>query len=209
MPKAQNDFFDQFALEDEDVKRDFLCSYAYALLDQHETEPLQRAIDLLNDEWELDPEATPELVKSWLEDTEAISLAKTKVQQEIRKDNALQKFREHREAGATFMASMKATGEDAAFMTHALEKANMFELSPERLKILRQARREEYQAKAFKARQKAYRMLSNKVEEAMKNADFSSLSADKLADIMLKLTQVTKEDEPPVMSIEIDWRKKI
>ena len=58
MTKAQKAFFKQIELEEEDVKRDFLTSYAYGLLDQEENDPLQRALDMLNDEWELDPEAT-------------------------------------------------------------------------------------------------------------------------------------------------------
>ncbi len=209
MTKAQKAFFEQIELEEEDVKRDFLISYAYGLLDENEDEPLQRAIEMLNAEWELDPKATSAIVQLWIDDKEAVSLAKLGIEAENRKGIAIQKFREQREAGATYTESVKATGEDPGYMTQVLKEANMFELSPERLRILRQARHEEYRSKAFRARQKAYRLISSKVEKAMKNADFSSVSPDKLADIMLKLSQITKEDEPPIMSIEFDWNKKI
>lgn len=94
-------------------------------------------------------------------------------------------------------------------MTQAIEQANQFELNPERLKMLRQARKEDYAHKAFKARQKAYRLISSKVEKAMKKADFSSLPPDKLADVMLKLAQITKEEEPPEMTVRLDWNREI
>lgn len=59
MARAQKAFFEQIELEEEDVKRDFLTSYAYGLLDEEENEPVLRAVDMLNDEWELNPLATP------------------------------------------------------------------------------------------------------------------------------------------------------
>lgn len=209
MTKAQKAFFEQMGSDTEEIKQDFLTNYAYGLVDKEETEPIQYAVDTINSDWDLEPAATSQTVQPWLEDKQAVNFAKLRVEEEIRKQQALFKFSEQREAGATFMASMKAAGEDAPFITRALEKANAFQVNPERLKILRQARREEYQVKAFKARQKAYRMLSNKVEKALKDADFSSLPADKLADIMLKLTQVSKEDTPPEMSIKLDWTREV
>ena len=86
----------------------------------------------------MDPLATPAILQPWIEDEEAIRLAKLRVEADLRKETAIQKFREQREAGATFMDSVKAAGEDAGYMTHVLKQANMFELSPERLKILHQ-----------------------------------------------------------------------
>ena len=58
MTKAQKTFFEQIELEEEDVKRGLLTSYANGLLDEDEKDSVQRAVDITNDEWELDPEAT-------------------------------------------------------------------------------------------------------------------------------------------------------
>ena len=50
MTRIQKAFFEQIELEEEDVKRDFLTSYVYGLLDEEEKKPVQRAVDMLNDE---------------------------------------------------------------------------------------------------------------------------------------------------------------
>lgn len=88
MTKAQKAFFEQIALEEEDVKRDFYSTYAYRLLDPEQKNPLERTIEFLNEDWELDPPATPAILKDWIEDEEAIIIAKISVKEEKRKHKA-------------------------------------------------------------------------------------------------------------------------
>ncbi len=98
------------------------------------------------------------------------------------------------------MEIAKAAGEDPSYMSHALTTCRDYELGQDRFKLLRKMRREE-------SRQKAYRAISRKIEKAMRKADFSTLRPDKQADIMLKLAQITKGDEPPEMMIRLDWKQ--
>ena len=201
-------FYAELGEDYDEAREDFLAYYAHSLIDG-EQDPVKQAYDCFFDNWEFEVKVSIEEVKPWAEDEKAVKLALIKAKEDVRREKAIQAFRHKREAGSTFLQAVKASGEDAAYMTHVVKKANMFELDEKRLQVLRQARIEEHRSKAYKARQKAYRAISSKVKEAMKKADFSKLSPDKLADIMLKLTQITKEDEPPEMTIKLDWDREI
>ena len=207
MTDKQKAFFKQLNGEEMEAREDFLSSYAFGQLDEHVKDPLQHALAVFNSEWQLDKEATPESVQLWIEDEKAVNIARMKAEQVLRKEKAVQIFREQRQSGATFLESVKATGEDPAYMARVLENVLASELCPEQLRVLRLARVEDHKVTAYEKRQKTFDLIQGKVEKAMEDADFSSLPPDKLADILFKLSQLTKDEKPPEMSISFGFNR--
>ena len=205
MNAKRDAFLEQFddETELEEFKKDFIERYAWGLVYPDVEDPLQHAIEGIQDEWEMNPAPTGKDVEVWLEDEEAVRYAKVKAEHALRKENALQAFRDQRVSGGTFMQAVKAANVEPSYMAYALSASNDYEINGEHLEILRQARKEEYRLKAFKTRQKAYRLISSKVEAAMKEADFSKVAPEKLVDMMLKLAEITKEDEQPETVLRI------
>ena len=206
---TKDEFYEELDDHIHDFKTQFLSFYAQGAVDESIEDPLEFAIDMLQEDWEFESGIPEEAVTPWLEDTEALTIAKGRALFERRRMNAIDSFKKKRLAGATFAQASKAAGEKPEYMTQLIKSAPGYEIDEKQFSVLRQARKEEHQHKAYKARQKAYRMISSKVEEAMKTADFTQLPADKLADIILKLAQVTKEDTPPEMTIRVDWGKEV
>ena len=173
-----------------EAREDFLSSYVFGQLDENNKDPLQHALAVFNSEWQLDTEATPESVQLWIEDEKALNLARMKAEHVLRKEKAIQIFREHRQSGASFLESVKATGEDPAYMARVLENVLASELCPEQLRVLRLARVEDHKVSAYEKRQKTFDLIQGKVEKAMEDADFSSLPPDKLADISVSVIAI-------------------
>ncbi|MBX2819522.1 MAG: hypothetical protein KTR29_07565, partial [Rhodothermaceae bacterium] len=71
------------------------------------------------------------------------------------------------------------------------------------IRTLRSAQLEEHRMKAYRARQRVYNAIGDKIQKELAERDFSDVPTEKLAQLMLKLAELSKEDEPPQMSIQV------
>ena len=112
----KDEFYKEIELEYEDVKSQFLHSYAHGCVHEKVDDPLDYALGMLEDEWDLE-DVPEEAVTPWLEDTEALTIAKGRALFERRRMNAIDSFKRKRLAGATFAQASKAAGEKPEYMT--------------------------------------------------------------------------------------------
>ena len=103
------------------------------------------------------------------------------------------------------MQASKAVGENPVCLAQALLNAQDYELGGSWLAILHTARQEERQHKAYQVRNKAYKMISRKVEEALMEADLSKVEPAKLVSILLQLASLTREDGAPNMQVRVGY----
>ena len=94
-------------------------------------------------------------------------------------------------------------------MAQIIAKAFDFELYKEELSILKQARREDIRRAEHETRQEQLKTIRDKVAEAIKKADFTTLPPDKLCDISFKLNELMQADLKPEPTISIAPFKSI
>ena len=204
MSEATQAFEAQFD-ESEDLqemKEQFVCEYVAAELDQ-EDDPLEVASEALLEYLEWDVEPTREALQPWLDEmSEQIKWQRIQAMARRDVESTVHNFHKLRGEGRTVLSAARSLKKDPSYVLALARNKTSYDESNE-IRAMRAAQLEEHRMKAYRARQRVYNAMGDKIQKQLAERDFSDVSTDKLAQLMLKLAELSKEDEPPQMSIQV------
>lgn len=167
-------------------------------------DPAESTLQYLLDSYEYDTEPTVADIERFIEPhreelARRLPLKKMEVKRVLDQD----RFFELRGEGRTVASIARTLGADKDYLAHSAAQADFLDAKRERVRTAQAIRREEAQAKAYRARMRLLSKLTGKVETALETRDFSDVPTDKLAEMLLRLAQLTKEETPPPLSVSV------
>lgn len=117
---------------------------------------------------------------------------------------AVTTFHEMRAKGRTVAAIARALGLSPEALATLVETKST-ETEKDRTRAGISVRDEDRRHRAHRARTRALGKLQNQVETALAKADFSTLPPDKLADLLIRLAEISRESSPPSLSVSVGF----
>ena len=194
--------YDDDAEELQEIKEQFVCEYIAAELDE-EDDPIITAIEVISEMWDWDVEPSKEALEPWLDELKDLvdsQRKRTLARREL--NESVHTFHKLRGEGRTVLSASRSLKKDPAQMLAQARNKTSYDES-DKIRAMRAAQLEEHRMKAYRARQRIYNSIGGKIQKQLAERDFSDVSTDKLAQLMLKLAELSKEDEPPQMSIQV------
>ena len=197
-------FEEQFDSDAElkDLKEEFVGLHVESLQEQEE-DPFQATLEAMLDIWDFDVAPTVKVLQCWsVELQEEIEWQLNNARARAESEAAVLEFYRLRGEGRTVLSASRTLKKAPSEMM-ALVRLKTRHADSQEVRELREAQLEEHRMKAYRARQRVYNALGSKVQKELADRDFSEVPTEKLAQLMLRLTELSKEDEPPQMGIRI------
>lgn len=179
----------------EDIKRSYLLSLAYG----DEPDPAESTANYLLETyhgWDVEPtrDDVARLVAPHMEEIERDLPVKRR---EVEREMLADQFFDLRRKGRTVASIARSLGEEPNVLAHTAANAQFVTAKRSGVDLAHAIRLEEVRAKAYRARTRFLSKLTKKLETALETRDFSDVSSDKLADLMLRMAELTKDETPP------------
>lgn len=190
----------------QEIKEQFVYEYVVAKLDE-EDDPIITAIEVISEMLDWDVEPSKEALEPWLEElADLVDWQRERTLARREANESVHTFHKLRGEGRTVLSAARSLKKDPAQMLALARDKTSYDES-DQIRAMRTAQLEEHRMKAYRARQRIYNSIGSKIQKQLAERDFSDVPTDKLAQLMLKLAELSKEDEPTQMSIQLGTSK--
>lgn len=193
----------QFEPDDLADWRDHFVGYVVDFTVDEHADPVGATLDELLAAFEWDVEPTRADLDRWRGDLDTEvrdALPSAIAQASIQK--AVTAYHEMRGKGRTVASIARALNLTPDALGRLVAE-HSGEFDRKKTKALHAIRDEDRQHRAHRARSRALGRLQDKVEAALATADFTALPADKLADLLLRMAELSRADTPPALSVYV------
>ena len=193
-------------LDLEEWRETFVLDVAEAIVDEHD-DPVQAALDAMLEMYDgYAPDPTRADVERWRVELDAeIQEAIPGALMRATVYKAVDTYHAERAKGRTVVSIARSVGLSPEALAMLVAKEGSGE-SRKRVRAGISARAEDREHRAHRARTRALGKLQDKVETALAKADFSALPPDKLADLLIRLAELSRETPTPTLSVNVGGR---
>ncbi|PAP74820.1 hypothetical protein B1759_16730 [Rubrivirga sp. SAORIC476] len=196
----------QFNPDDLAEWRESFVGYVADFTAEDNPDPVGETLDEMIAAFDFEPEPTRADLDRWRAELDAeIAEALPDAIARVSLDRAASAFEEMRAKGRTVASIARSLGlAPEAVALLAADRCG--ELSRKRTRAAHAVRAEDRAHRQHRARTRSLGKLQGKVEAALDKADFTALPADKLADLLIRLAELARTDEPPALAVNVGGR---
>ncbi|GAB5518220.1 MAG: hypothetical protein RhofKO_04710 [Rhodothermales bacterium] len=159
-------------------------------------------------EYEVMPQRE-DLERLLVQNAEDIESERYRRRVEIEHEELTERYFEERRKGRTALSVARSLKRDPADLMRLVERtapAHVLENQTQAVRLMRAVRAEEHDLKAFRARQKVFKAITDKIEAALAERSFEDVKTDKLVDMMLRMMELQREDRQPQRNITVQYK---
>lgn len=171
-------------------------------------DPAESMLEYLLDTYEWEGEGpTAAHVEAWAEaHADEIAGAVPWERRKLRSDRLAERFHDLRREGKTVLQIARKLGAEPSYLLGLVARDPYGDGRQEGTKRTLAARREHERYRAAVARRRLLGSMATRFEKELKGRDLADLPTKDLAHLLLKLSEVAREEEPPRLGVSVGLR---